>query len=220
MRINLQERTISVEKAIARHPPLENEPSLISNHPQRLSAAVEIFEGALAWLNETYRQHTFFVERDVVWTLQLALKREIQRRGLPLRVFNDYAILKGKRRGLCADLAILNDQDRVEVAAEFKYEPDHRRRDIRQQKLPVVGWKDMQKDILRIGAFPEARAIEFGYTVFIDEGAFYRRRQAHAGSSWIDWPSIDAQPMPSILFSRSSISADLQAPVGSILEFT
>jgi hypothetical protein len=169
----------------------------------------------LAWLKETYRQNTFYVERDVVWTVQLSLIREIQRRHLPLRVFNDYAIVKGPRRGLCADLAILNEERRVELAAEFKYEPDHRRSDILQQKLPVVGWQDMQKDILRVREFVEAGAVEVGYTVFVDEGGFFRRREAHSGSSWINWTSNDSQPMPSILFSRISIS-EIQQPTVSV----
>jgi hypothetical protein len=162
----------------------------------------DLFEHVLVWLQETYHDHTFFVERDVVWTLQLELKRQIDRRGLPLRVFNDYAVAKGSRRGLCADLALIDQANKVKVAAEFKYEPDHRRQDIRQQKLPVVGWKDMEKDIGRVRTFVAAGAIECGYTVFIDEGGYFRHREAHTGSNWIDWPKQEPRTAPSILFSR------------------
>jgi hypothetical protein len=187
------------------------------NQTRPPSAACEIFESVLAWLKENYRQHIFFVERDVVWTVQLALIREIERQHLPLRVFNDYAIVKGPRgrRGLCADLAILNEGG-VELAAEFKYEPDHRRRDVLQQKLPVVGWLDMQKDILRVRTFVETGVVRFGYTVFIDEGGFFRNREAHSGSSWIDWAIGESELKPSILFSRLSISSHAEGSTGSV----
>jgi hypothetical protein len=185
--------------------------------PRQSSTTCEIFEGSLGWLKETYRQHAFFVERDVVWTIQLALNREIERRGLPFRVFNDYAIVKGPggRRGLCADLAILNEGG-VELAAEFKYEPDHRRRDVLQQKLPVLGWLDMQKDILRVRTFVETGVVRFGYTVFVDEGGFFRHREAHSGSSWIDSATGESELKPSILFSRLSISSHAEGSAGSI----
>lgn len=161
-----------------------------------------LFEDVLAWLNESYDQFTFYVERDVVWTIQGELIRKIRERQMPLRIFNDFAVVKGPRRGLCADLAILDQSNKVKLAAEFKYEPDHRRTDILRQKLPVVGWKDMEKDISRIREFIEAGAIEAGYTVFIDEGGFFRRREAHLGSSWIDWPPSESRASTSILFSR------------------
>lgn len=161
-----------------------------------------LFENALTWLQQTYHEHTFFVERDVVWTVQLWLIREIAGRGLPLRVFNDYAVVKGPRRGLCCDIAIVDQSNKVKVAAEFKYEPDHRRQDILPQKLPVVGWIDMQKDIARIRTFIEAGAIECGYTVFIDEGGYFRHRDAHSGSDWLDWPRSGDRRAPSVLFSR------------------
>ena len=115
---------------------------------------------------------------------------------------NDYAVAKGPRRGLCADLAILDRGGKIKVAAEFKYEPDHRRQDILRQKLPLVGWKDMEKDIARIRTFVEPGVIESGYTVFIDEGGYFRHRDAHLGSNWIDWPKRESRSAPSILFSR------------------
>ena len=57
---------------------------------------------------------------------------------LPYRI-NDYAILPGSRRAICADIAILHDAE-VAIAVEFKFEPSHRREDIQKQKLPVVLW--------------------------------------------------------------------------------
>jgi hypothetical protein len=91
--------------------------------------ATELFERAMGWLQENYANFQFFVERDVVWTMQTYIIRQIKEQGLPYRVFNDFPLLPGNRRSLCADLAILasNKNDLAEVAVEFKYEPSHRR---------------------------------------------------------------------------------------------
>jgi len=76
--------------------------------------ASELFENAIAWLKDNYGQFQFFVERDIVWTLQQYLVSQIKEYGLPFRIFNDYPILPGNRRSLCADLAILNTDSLVE----------------------------------------------------------------------------------------------------------
>jgi len=116
--------------------------------------ASELFEHAIAWLKDNYGQFQFFVERDIVWTLQQYLVSQIKEYGLPFRIFNDYPILPGNRRSLCADLAILNTDSLVEVAAEFKYEPSHTRGDIWPTKLKpsVVFWRDdgVGKDVKRV----------------------------------------------------------------------
>src|SRR5690242_16270653 len=94
--------------------------------------ATELFENAIGWLQQNYANFQFFVERDVVWTIQMYLIKQIKERDLPYKVFNDFPILPGSRRSLSADIAILNsnENDLVEVAAEFKYEPSHRRSDV------------------------------------------------------------------------------------------
>src|SRR5262245_51155461 len=102
-----------------------------------MSSADDLFEGAVAWLQGEYAEFVFFVERDVVWTLQTWLRREIEARGLVLRLFNDYPILPGSRRGLSADLVFL-DGEEIALAVEIKYEPSHARTDISQGKFPVV----------------------------------------------------------------------------------
>jgi hypothetical protein len=53
---------------------------------------------ALAWLRSSYPQHGFYVERDLVWTLQKWLDREITARALGLRVLNDYGARTSTRR--------------------------------------------------------------------------------------------------------------------------
>ncbi|MGH2452378.1 MAG: hypothetical protein ACRDF5_01240 [bacterium] len=89
-----------------------------------------------------------------MWTLQTYTLRNIGEATLPFHVFNDYPILAGKRRGISADLVILNADSSVEVAAEFKYEPSHQREDIPRNKLPVVLWADgIVRDVVRVQEF-------------------------------------------------------------------
>jgi len=85
-----------------------------------------LLEESFDWLKQNYSRFRFFVERDLVWTVQMHLLDSIQERGLPYKVFNDYPMLSGKHRARSSDLAILNSLDEVEVAAEFKYEPSHK----------------------------------------------------------------------------------------------
>ncbi|MCB0021006.1 MAG: hypothetical protein KDE09_24590, partial [Anaerolineales bacterium] len=92
--------------------------------------AVELFAESLARLRQQYSQVRFFAERDLVWTVQLIILDLIAEQKLPFQVFNDYPMLPGTRRSLSDDLVILDQNEIVQVAIEFKYEPDHRRRDI------------------------------------------------------------------------------------------
>ena len=160
--------------------------------------ADELFENTIAWLKEHYGEFRFFAERDVVWTVQKQILREIESHCLPYRVFNDYTIVLGKSCSRSADLVILNNCDSVEVAVEFKYEPDRARgtdrdgdRDIWHSKLEtsVVSWSEVEKDIKRIQRYFEKRKAKAAYSVFIDEGGrFYAYQpQPSPRSEWIDW---------------------------------
>jgi hypothetical protein len=162
------------------------------------SPAAELAVEALAWLRATYAEHLPYTERDIVWTVQRWIAREITGRGLPLRVFNDYGIEPGPRRSLSADIAILpNSSPEVLHVIEFKYEPSHRRPDIDSKKLPVVGWDAVVADTLRIARWVESGRTLGGRAVFIDEGGFaHARRGAYPGSEWVSWgaygdPAID-----------------------------
>lgn len=156
-----------------------------------MSEASRVFEESIEWLRQNYPRFRFYVERDIVWTLQLRMSDLIQARAMPYRVFNDYSILPGNRRSLCADIAILDGQDQVQVAAEFKYEPSHKRTDIWPSKfLPtVVFWGDdgVGKDVKRVHEFVEKGAARAAYAVFIDEGSIFRNRDPYPGSRWMDW---------------------------------
>ena len=150
--------------------------------------ADELFENAIAWLNEHYGEFRFFAERDVVWTVQKQIIREIEGRSLPYRVFNDYTVLPPAR----TDLVILNPDDSVEIAIEFKYEPAHTRRanrggDIWPSKFPVVSWSGVQKDLQRIREYVELGKARIACSVLIDEGGHFHHRKPPPGSEWINW---------------------------------
>jgi hypothetical protein len=105
-----------------------------------LAATVGLFEEVIAWLRDHYSEFEFSVERDLVWTLQSRLRKVIKERSLPYSVINDYPMLPGAGRARSADLVIRDADSSILVAAEFKYEPSHRRSDLLRAKLPVVFW--------------------------------------------------------------------------------
>lgn len=169
-----------------------------------MSEAAGLFEEALDWLRLNYPRFRFFVERDIVWTVQIRLAELIQARALPYRVYNDYPILPGSGRSLCTDLALLNQQGEVEVAAEFKYEPSHDRTDIGPTKFPVVFWNEdgVLGDVQRVKRFAQKGAARAAYAIFIDEGGAFRGRVAHPGSEWVDWKVAGAVFRTSMLLTR------------------
>lgn len=155
--------------------------------------AQELFESSIEWLRQNYGNFKFFTERDLVWTVQTHILSLIEENELHYKIFNDYPILPGKNRSLSADLAILNEKDEIEVAVEFKYEPSHKRKDIPKTKFPVVFWGDdgVGKDVKRIQEFIEKEKAKLAYSVFIDEGGSFRKREPHPRSKWLDWGSTD-----------------------------
>ena len=158
-----------------------------------LANVARLFESTLAWLKQNYSQYHFFAERDIVWTLQLRLRSQIEDSRLPLRIFNDYPILPGKRRSVCTDLALLDETGTVLIAAEFKYEPSHQRsgKDIWPTKLDpsVVFWgtDGVGKDVLRVHEFVADGAAKMAYSIFVDEGGYFYNRSAHPNSEWLEW---------------------------------
>ncbi len=150
--------------------------------------AAELFESALPWLRENYGDFRFFVERDVVWTIQTHIIKLIEKQNLAYRVFHNFPVLSRRT----SDLAILSRDNSIEVAAEFKYEPSHDRKstDILPTKLPVVFWEDgVGKDMERIREFVAKGKAKVACLVFIDEGGYFRWREPFTNSEWIDWPN-------------------------------
>jgi len=168
----------------------------MAGEPQGANASVlKVLRDSLVWLWEHYGEFRFFTERDVVWTMQRRFLDTIKQQGLPFSVFSDFPIQPGARRALSADLAILRPNERVAVALEFKYEPDHRRghgseREIWPTKLSpsVVFWgaEGVLKDIERIRQWVSDGRTEAGFTIFIDEGGLFRNREPHPGAEWFD----------------------------------
>jgi len=169
-----------------------------------LSEAAAIFEETIRWLRSNYDQFRFFNERDVVWTAQQALDRAIRERGAALRVVHDYPILPGTRRSLTADIALIAPEGKVEVAAEFKFEPSHTRDDIWPSKInpSVVFWgaDGVGGDVERIHRFIMQGVAKVAYSVFIDEEGYFRKRAPHAQSQWIDW-SVGPDGKAAVLWS-------------------
>ena len=158
-----------------------------------MTTATQLFESALTWFTEHYGDWRFFQERDLVWVLQLRLSSEILEQRLPYRVFHGYKII-----GIgSTDLAILDPDDSVAVAAEFKYEPSHARStkqggDIWPTKFPVVFWTgdgSVEKDVQRVRNYVDSGKAAAAYSILIDEGRHFRWRDPFPGSQWVDWPS-------------------------------
>lgn len=160
--------------------------------------AITLFKESLDWLRNNYGKYQFFIERDIVWTMQMHLRDKVADLKLSYRyrVVTDWPMIKGKKRYLCADLVILeNDQPRV--AVEFKYEPNHnRKQDFSENKLknPIVFWSgksSVEDDIKRIRQFAMLKEIFdnlVGVSIFIDEGGkFYKKQKMFPGSIWELW---------------------------------
>ena len=102
-------------------------------------AAETVFRDALARLGADYGSRVFYVERDIVFTLQTRMVEGVRSEQLPVRVYNDYPMIAGPRRSLSADLALVaTPGDQALLAAEFKYEPCHRRLDLLKEAFQLV----------------------------------------------------------------------------------
>ena len=158
--------------------------------------AEKVFEQALEWFRSNYGNYDFFVERDAVWVIQQKLREIIAKNLLPFEVYNDFPIVKALRRSLTTDLTILNRQNEVEIAIEFKYEPDHQRgaginRNIWPCKLSpsVVFWgkEGVKKDVERARQYVDQKKAKIAVTIFVDEGRLFRHKKPHQNTKWVDW---------------------------------
>lgn len=167
------------------------------------TTAENLFKQVLDWLKLNYGNYDFFVERDLVWTFHQRLKEMICESNLPFEVYNDFPMIKAERRSLCTDLAILNQRNEVELAVEFKYEPDHQRgfgakRDIWSSKLSpsVVFWgkEGVEKDVERARQYVSQKKAKVAISLFIDEGGLFRHRQPPQNTKWVDWSCGGKKP--------------------------
>lgn len=186
-----------------------------------MRTASDIFEEALDWLKENYEKFGFHKERDITWTIQKKITEIIKDNNLPYKVYDEYPIKPGIRRSIyVVDIAILNKDfiprqgNPIEVAAEFKYEPDHRIEDMltfyydsqsnKKTKFPLVFWKEgVGKDIENAKDYFSSKLAKVSYSIFIDEGDYFRLNSPFAGSNWIDFPlNLDKSKKISILFFK------------------
>ena len=151
----------------------------------------------MQWIKSDYAKHSFFVERDFVWTVQKKLTEILAREQSQFNLFNDYPIEPGSRRSICVDLAVASrgicykdvqtGEAQLEFVAEFKFEPSKVRPDIMSHKLPVVEWSAVLEDINRIRRYVGNRSAKTGVSVFIDELGLNRSRPVDSHSQWLDW---------------------------------
>ena len=159
----------------------------------------QIFLDSLDWLWRNYGDYSFFAERDVVWTLQNQIRDSLTRNASPFRVFHGYPMTKGKRMN--ADLALVDPQGKVELAAEFKYEPDPARGrldgDVWPTKLPAVFWSgrgSVVEDAQRVHQFVDEGVTPVAYSVFVDEGGRFRTREEPGGARWREQKCLGKAP--------------------------
>lgn len=150
--------------------------------------ADRITQEAIAWLRKRYDAFRFFVQRDVVWTLQTRLLTLAAASRLDIRVFNDYLMLPGRPRAIYADLALLGPDDSVALALEVRYEPSHARPDILRSRLPLVFWgAEIVTDVQRVREYERREVAASACSLFVDEGGHFRTRTPPPGSAWHDW---------------------------------
>ena len=177
-------------------------------HQSSYEESARLYENTINWLQQNYSSYRFFTERDIVWTLQLHLLQEIERRHIHLHVFDNYRM----PNRVLVDLALTEkNTDSVLVVAEIKYEPDHSRVDISRGKLsPSKVFWDSQgsgviQDINRIETLIDRGFSGVGYVTFIDEGGHHSWRQEPQGSIWdYNWGTspYSENTMAVLLFKR------------------
>ena len=178
-------------------------PPIVGN--EQPNDARQLVLDVLDWLRETYCSHRFFTERDVVWTVQKRLISEASGRSPRCRVFHEYKMTNGQVKSPPADLVLLGPEDQAELAIEFKYEPAHQRANTEfpPTKFPVVDWKGVVRDTERVHQFVQQGFTPNACSLFIDEGGYFRKRQAPLGSRWEDWNVDGCTHRVSVLISEA-----------------
>lgn len=154
-----------------------------------LETADEYFLESLSWLGATYRDTTFWTERDIVYVLQRHLADVFRRKETGWRVFNGHRVSPGESPPMSADLVIVSPTDQIYLGVEFKYEPCHRRPDIAKGKFPVAVWTDIVKDTVRARLMVE-RGAEVAYAICVDEGAWSSKRDRSIFDEHLLWDTI------------------------------
>jgi hypothetical protein len=160
---------------------------------------IALFDNALAWLYSNLNALAPYNERDLVCSLQRHIARRIANEHLPYEIFNDYPMLfrAGQRRHLSADLAIRrvgqSSKWPVDLAIEFKYEPDHLRGglDLLAEKFDLADWANILKDGERITEMVATDKTHTALAILIDAGNYHHRKHPDPpnGWHWESWPN-------------------------------
>lgn len=163
-----------------------------------------LFFEVISEIKRNYPDFGFYMERDLVWTIQKMLLHRITKNNLPYNVYNDYPIEKGERRSKSVDLAvvgrgidyhdILDQKVSAELVVEFKFEPSRMRKDICTHRLPVVFWSEVVEDINRVKRFFSHNKAKSAIAVFIDEYGRNRNKSSdifEVPNMWEEWGSYN-----------------------------
>lgn len=155
----------------------------------RTDDAPGVVRDAIRRLRDTYTDHHFVAERDVVWTLQRYMGEQLVRTHSDLRVFNDFGMGMLGEPKQTSDLVLVDSDNVVLAAVEVEYEPSHDRadKDIWPTKFPVVFWEEVVQDAQRVEAFVHRGRAEWACSLLVDEGGHFRSQPAPRGAEWQQW---------------------------------
>ena len=136
--------------------------------------AEEQFLRALQLCGQRYAEHTYYRERDLVYTIQLELVGYSLDPQLPA-CLQRLQVPAQAPRPLNSDLVVMDTAAPTPLllAVEFKYEPDRRRTDITPGKIPVTAWPEIQHDLARVQSFLDLGGAEIAYAALVDEDGRY-----------------------------------------------
>jgi hypothetical protein len=164
---------------------------------------------ALDWLRNTYREHRFFKERDVEAALQQRMNELFEERRSDWRVYENHRV-PGKQ----LDLAVVdrNHPSRVALGVELKYEPDHARAgtDMRggTGKFPVCFAESIVRDMDSVRRCVAEGLVDVGYALLLDEGGYWRTRQARPPGDCQVWGSdTERRRAPAMFITKASADA-------------
>lgn len=154
--------------------------------PSRTTAEVSnTVEECLEWLATHYWDQPFWMERDLVMTLQRNLGSRLHNDAPEAQVVHNLRTSVGH-----VDLAIVRDGAPL-VVIECKYEPARSRPDFAASRLEqaVVFWDraGVLEDVRRVARVVAAGDVALAYAIFVDEGGRFRQREPPPISRWLDW---------------------------------
>lgn len=140
-----------------------------------------IFEEAINNFKATYNDDVYYLERDVVFTFQKLIWKEIREVSecKNYKVFHELGLKNETEKVKNFDLAITrgNKYNKPELAIEFKYLPSLERKDkdIDKKKYNQTNLKEILKDFDAIKQFEGSKNIKYLYSIFVDEGSFFKK---------------------------------------------